>query len=98
MNEPEIPTEHLTQTNRFERAGVKEICEHCGGTIDRPGLFSCRKRIHPRPTLAQKIVAAIEEDLSDRRGIGQEWQSIEPELQRYIRDGWAKIVERKLRP
>lgn len=71
-------------------------CEYCGGRPDYPGLFGCRRKPHPKPTLAQSIIAKLEFDLSDRRGIGQEWQSIDQETQYAIRDAWAQIVESEL--
>lgn len=47
-------------------------------------------------TKAQRIVEAIIEDLSDRRGIGDEWDCIDSSIQREIRAEWAKIVDREL--
>ncbi len=73
-------------------------CGNCGGRSDRPALFNADDCVptHPAPTLAQRIVAAIESDLSDRRGIRQEWEQIDPDVQDEIRDEWAKIIEKLL--
>jgi hypothetical protein len=46
--------------------------------------------------VARKIVAAIEYDLSDRRGLGQEWDRIDDDVRREIRRTWAKIIREKL--
>lgn len=72
------------------------VCENCDGRLDRPGLFRCKKKHHPDPTLPQRIAAAIERDLSDRRGLRQEWEGIGPEIQVEIRDKWAEIIAGEL--
>jgi hypothetical protein len=41
---------------------------------------------------AQKIVSAIVEDLSDRRGLRQEWEQIDEEIQAEIKQTWAGII------
>ena len=40
----------------------------------------------------QKIVSAIVEDLSDRRGLRQEWEQIDEEIQAEIKQTWAGII------
>lgn len=67
-------------------------CDDCGGRISRPGLFGCERPSHPAPDRAQKIVAAIESDIRDRRGLGNEFARIEDDIQDKIRDRWTKIV------
>ena len=41
----------------------------------------------------QKIVSAIVEDLSDRRGLRQEWEQIDEEIQAEIKQTWAGIKQ-----
>lgn len=65
------------------------ICDYCGKRFDRPG---CEDERHVTPDMAQRIVAAIEDDLRDRRGLRQAFESIDDELQVEIRDTWAALV------
>jgi len=65
-------------------------CEECGSRFDRPGFFNCDKSNHPEPDLAQKIVAAIELDLNDRKGLGI--NSLDDDIQDEIRDMWTELV------
>ena len=44
------------------------------------------------------IVAEIIEDLSDRRGLGQEWGQIDPDTQRSIVERWENIVSGRKAP
>lgn len=41
---------------------------------------------------AAKVIDKIIRDLSDRRGIGDEWAEIDPETQKEIKRTWGKIV------
>ena len=66
-------------------------CDFCMGRIDRPALLGC-DREHEEPDLAQKIVKAIERNLTDRRGLRQEFEGIDRETQEELRDAWAEIV------
>lgn len=47
--------------------------------------------------IARDIVAAIEYDLSDRRGLRREWEQIDDDVKREIRRTWAKIIREKLK-
>lgn len=69
-------------------------CEECGGRFDRPGLYRCDDPRHPAPDLAQRIAAAIERDVNDRRGL--KWTGIEEETQYHIRDKWAELIRAEL--
>lgn len=73
-----------------------DTCENCGGRFDRPGLYDCRVKAHATADLAQKIVAAIERDLCDRRGLKHEFTGCDDDVQYQIRDEWAKIIRRHL--
>lgn len=42
---------------------------------------------------ARKMVAAIEEDLCDRRGLRQEWEGIDAGTQKQIRETWVKLIQ-----
>jgi len=41
---------------------------------------------------AKRIVDGIIEDLSDRRGLRQEWDQIDEEIQEEIKEEWLRIV------
>jgi hypothetical protein len=71
-------------------------CDHCDGRVDRPGLHGCAVGGHPDPDLAQRIVAAIERDMDDRRGMGL--GSFDEDIRVEIRDRWAEIVRKELFP
>jgi hypothetical protein len=45
---------------------------------------------------AQKIVAAIEEDLMSRNGLQNEWEMIDEEIRAEIRETWIKLVREEL--
>jgi hypothetical protein len=47
--------------------------------------------------LISNIVDRIIEDLSDRRGLRQEWDMIDPEIQQNIRAAWTSIVREEVR-
>lgn len=70
-------------------------CENCGGRLDRPGLFKCRAG-HPKPTIAQRIVRGIEADLRDRRGLRQNFETLDADTQDEIRDAWEAIIRREV--
>jgi hypothetical protein len=41
---------------------------------------------------ANKIVKRIVDDLTDRRGLRQEWEGIDDEIQKEIKSVWKKII------
>jgi hypothetical protein len=45
---------------------------------------------------AERIVKAIEKDFTDRRGLRQEWEQIDAEIQAEIRATWTAIVRKEL--
>jgi len=49
-----------------------------------------------RAVRATRIVAAIENDLRDRRGLKHEWNAIDADVQDEIRMAWARIVRAEL--
>lgn len=68
-------------------------CENCGRRLDRPAHEFCEnKDWHVNPDKAQKIVQLIEDDLTDRRGLRQEFEAIDCDTQDEIRDTWAQII------
>lgn len=73
-----------------------ERCDYCGGRLDRPSPITCRATDHPEPTTAQRVALAVERDLRGRRGLRQEWEQIDEDMQDEIRDEWAAIVDRVL--
>lgn len=46
---------------------------------------------------AKEIVNAIIADLTDRRGLRQEWEQIDSDIQEDIRQEWIEIVETALK-
>jgi hypothetical protein len=70
---------------------MKRECPECGGRIDRPGLFGCDREPHPRPDLPQRIAAAIERDLDDRRGMTR-LITLDDDVATEIRDKWRAII------
>ena len=46
--------------------------------------------------VAQRIAKAIELDLSDRSGLGNEWDQIDNEIKRQIRETWVNIIRKEL--
>ncbi|MFA7333376.1 MAG: hypothetical protein WC130_03685 [Kiritimatiellia bacterium] len=48
-------------------------------------------------TVGERIVAAILNDLTDRKGIGDEWEAIEDDIQREIIEGWAAIADKMIK-
>lgn len=73
----------------------EDRCDECGGRYDRPGLFGCGVSRHPICDFAETIVALIEDDLSDRRGMG--WGDIDDELKEEIRDVLAERIRNEVR-
>lgn len=63
-------------------------CDYCGRPMDRPGTGYCDSA-HPRPDLAQSIVAVVERELDDRR-LG--WGDIDDEIADEVRDRLASLV------
>lgn len=44
----------------------------------------------------EQIAALIIEDIEGRKGIGNEWEAIDPELQDEIRAEWSAIIRNGL--
>ncbi len=44
--------------------------------------------------MSEEIVDAILEDLQDRKGLSDEWDQIDDEVQAEIRDAWMLIARR----
>jgi hypothetical protein len=60
--------------------------------INNPSLSDLGKTA--RRVAARQIVREIIKDLSDRRGLKQEWNAISPTIQKEIIESWTSIVER----
>ena len=43
--------------------------------------------------LALKIVDAIVDNLTNRKGLRHEWDNIDAEVEKEIRDEWAEIID-----
>lgn len=46
----------------------------------------------PAKVLAQRIITKIVNDLTDRRGLRQEWDQIDEDIKEEILEKWRKIV------
>ena len=46
---------------------------------------------------AKRIVNAIVDDLTDRRGLRQAWEQIDEKTQAEIRESWARLVCEELK-
>jgi hypothetical protein len=66
------------------------LCENCGGCVHLPGLYHCDNPCHPVPTPAQEIVAALEADLNDRRGMHV--SSLADATASELRSTWERII------
>lgn len=42
--------------------------------------------------MARLIVDDIVEDLTDRKGLGNEWEEIDEDIQQEIKDNWKNII------
>lgn len=59
-----------------------------------PGCtFSASGVVLTRLVPASKIVDAIIEDLSGRKGLGDEWDQIDDDVKEQIREKWTRIME-----
>jgi len=47
--------------------------------------------------IGRRIVDLIISDLSDRRGLGQEWDQIGSDIKQEIIEEWANIVEKAIK-
>lgn len=43
--------------------------------------------------ISETIVDKIIEDLTDRRGLRQEWEQLDEEIQQEIRQSWIELVD-----
>ncbi len=68
------------------------LCPDCGWPLEKPSIISCDNAAHPQPSRSESIVIDIIEDLSDRRGLRQEFQGCDTEIQAEIFDAWRDIV------
>ena len=46
---------------------------------------------------AKRIIKRIEQDITDRCGIGNEWEAIDDESKKEIRDEWQQIIVDEIR-
>ena len=44
------------------------------------------------PSWADRAVDRIIKEMSDRKGIGDEWEHIDEEIQQEIKEAWADII------
>ena len=50
----------------------------------------------PAPTKAKRLLFSIVEDFTDRRGLRQEWEKIDDDIQEEILQEWLDMIEREL--
>ena len=74
-------------------AKLSSECDHCGGDLNRVGLFGCDDG-HPSPNLAQRIARKIEDDLNDRRGF--KLNTLDDETRNSIVDKWEVLIQTEL--
>lgn len=70
-------------------ATISSLTMKMVGEVDYPVE---EKKEPVKATDAKAVVLAIIEDLSDRRGLKQEWRQIDEDVQREIVEKWTKIV------
>jgi hypothetical protein len=46
--------------------------------------------------ISEGIVSEIIKDISDRRGLSHEWNSIDEDIQEEIKDSWMKIIKKHM--
>jgi hypothetical protein len=66
------------------------LCEDCEGYTNLPGLHHCGNPCHPALTLAREIVAALEADLNDRRGMHV--SSLDDATASELRGTWERVI------
>jgi hypothetical protein len=69
-------------------------CQYCNRRWDRPASPGCVEGGHEPHTLPDRIVAEIEADLNDRRGLGID--TLDDDIQDDIRDKWVELIKRVL--
>lgn len=50
-----------------------------------------------KETKSEKIINRIVKDLSDRRGLRQEWEKIDDDIKDEIKQVWREIVDDEIR-
>lgn len=71
-------------------------CEYCGRYYTECSVGCKYETQHKTADLAERIVHEIEEDVRCRRGLRQEWDQIDGDVQAEIRIEWAHIVRQEL--
>jgi hypothetical protein len=73
------------------------------GQVDRRGFLCTSGRLVSAPQqkettmdTAEWIVKVIEDDFTDRRGLRQEWEQIDAEIQAEIRATWTALIRKEL--
>jgi len=47
-------------------------------------------------SISKIIVGKIEEDLSERAGLSNEWDEIDDDIKQEIRNAWMKIIDKEI--
>ena len=76
-------------------------CPNClgDGYDGRDGIkveCGCKHKYNEHVTVAGRIVEDIIHDMTDRRGLRQEWEQIDDDIQQEIVAVWRAIVEKRL--
>jgi len=66
------------------------------GLKDRYYDYILKEKTDSEFTVQEKIVFSIMSDFTDRRGLRQEWEQIDDEIQNEIIETWINIVKEKL--
>ncbi len=76
---------------------MSDLCGDCGRPFDKAASKYCdRKTEHKEADIADIIVEDIEFELTDRRGIGDEFEGCDVEIQQEMRNAWSAIVRKHL--
>lgn len=71
-------------------------CDYCMRPFDKASIGCEREHDHKEPDLAERIAHDIENDVTDRSGLGNQFESIERPIQQEIRDAWTQIIKKHL--
>ena len=71
-----------------------KLCDNCWEIKKRTELNPNLTRLILNDIKATFVVKEIIRDLTDRRGLRQEWDLIEPKIQGEIKNCWIKIIRK----
>lgn len=81
--------EEHPDTGLFNTGAWKVLCRDCAKTHEVKVEPKATATINDR---AAKLFDALERDISDRRGLKQEWRAIAPDVKAEIRAEWLRLI------